>query len=87
MKVQGLGSIQFTSGEAAVVGPLRPQLGSNDEAEEIIGPPRPQTNEASSEEDDDIDDEEGEDVYRIPLNNEIRLKGHTKACHPCFLES
>ncbi|CAK9191290.1 unnamed protein product [Sphagnum jensenii] len=77
-KVQGLGSIQFTSGETAVVGPLRPQLGSNDEAEEIIGPPRPQTDEASSEEDDDIDDEEGEDVYRIPLNNEIRLKGHTK---------
>lgn len=71
------------------VGPPRPPMDTDND--DMVGPPRPSgggTGETSSEEDDDDDEsEDDEDEYRFPLSNEIMLKGHTKACHSCFLES
>ena len=70
-----------------IVGPPRPPTAVDDEdiVGPPVGPPRPGT--PSTEDDDDDDDEgdEDEDEYRVPLSNEIILKGHTKACHPCLL--
>lgn len=68
--------------EEGMIGPPRPpagQLDSDEEEEGLIGPPRPPPglNVGSSSEDGD-DEEEEESRYRIPLSNEIVLKGHTK---------
>ncbi|XP_059433237.1 uncharacterized protein LOC132166438 [Corylus avellana] len=70
--------------EEVIVGPPRPpagQLDSEDEEEEMIGPPRPPPGpnvDESGSDDDDDEEEEEENQYRIPLSNEIVLKGHTK---------
>ncbi|KAK9057406.1 hypothetical protein SSX86_022241 [Deinandra increscens subsp. villosa] len=63
----------------AMIGPPRPVSAEadddNEEDEPIIGPPRPQ---ARSDSDEDSSDGEQENRHRIPLSNEIVLKGHTK---------
>ncbi|GAV84173.1 WD40 domain-containing protein [Cephalotus follicularis] len=58
----------------AMIGPPRPpppQLNSEEEDDVMVGPPRPPP---------DSDDEEEEEGnrFRIPMSNEIVLKGHTK---------
>lgn len=61
--------------EEGLIGPPRPGVGddlANEEEEEMIGPPRPPVG------GDEAEDEEEENGYRIPLTNEIVLKGHTK---------
>ncbi|KAK1397953.1 WD repeat-containing protein 70 [Heracleum sosnowskyi] len=64
-----------------MIGPPRPPV-IHDEDEVEIGPPRPPVGVVGSESDDDDDDDDdlagGVNAYRIPLNNEIVLKGHTK---------
>lgn len=62
----------------AFVGPSRPPQASVDaEGGELVGPPRPPEEEQESE--DDSDDEDADaDPYRIPLEHEITLKGHTR---------
>lgn len=58
--------------------PPPPPKGSDDE-DDMIGPPPPPPPHVDSDEDeDDVDDEEEENRYKIPLSNEIQLKGHTK---------
>lgn len=64
--------------DGVMVGPPPPppgNLGDGDDEEEqevMIGPPRPPNVDSDEEE------EEEENQYRIPLSNEIVLKGHTK---------
>jgi hypothetical protein len=62
----------------AFTGPSRPPQASVDaEGGEPVGPPRPPEEEQESE--DDSDDEDADaDPYRIPLEHEITLKGHTR---------
>lgn len=67
-----------------MVGPPPPPPSSNldvdddDEGDgEMIGPPPPPSNMEEEDEDEDSDFEP-EDLYRIPLSNEIVLKGHSK---------
>ncbi|KAK6286524.1 hypothetical protein POUND7_012703 [Theobroma cacao] len=56
-----------------MVGPPRPPLGSGDDDDDVmIGPPRPPVGPSSDS------DEEEENRYRIPMSNEIILKGHNK---------
>ncbi|XWS31354.1 hypothetical protein CRYUN_Cryun23aG0069300 [Craigia yunnanensis] len=57
-----------------MVGPPRPPTASDDDDDDdvVIGPPRPPVGPSS-----DSDSEE-ENRYRIPMSNEIILKGHTK---------
>ncbi|KAJ0254157.1 F112 [Hirschfeldia incana] len=51
----------------------------SDDDEDMIGPPPPPPPHVDSDEDeDDVDDDEEENRYKIPLTNEIQLKGHTK---------
>lgn len=58
--------------------PPPPPKGSDDE-DDMIGPPPPPPPHVDSDEDeDDVDDDEEENRYKIPLSNEIQLKGHTK---------
>ncbi|XVF72102.1 hypothetical protein PTKIN_Ptkin12aG0094100 [Pterospermum kingtungense] len=59
-----------------MVGPPRPPPASGDDDDEdvMIGPPKPPVEPSS---DSDADTEE-ENRYRIPMSNEIILKGHTK---------
>ncbi|XP_030935446.1 WD repeat-containing protein 70 [Quercus lobata] len=65
-----------------IVGPPRPsaaQLESIDEGEEeeeMVGPPRPPPGMSFGDSEDE--EEEIENQFRIPLSNEIVLKGHTK---------
>lgn len=68
-----------------IVGPPRPsaaQLESIDEEEEeeeMVGPPRPPPGMSFGDSEDEVEEEEEtENQYRIPLSNEIVLKGHTK---------
>ncbi|KAF6144400.1 hypothetical protein GIB67_024627 [Kingdonia uniflora] len=70
-----------------MIGPPRPQPSNSavededDDDGSIIGPPRPPppSNLVDSDRDDDDSDvEEPLEQYRIPLSNEIVLKGHTK---------
>ncbi|KAG5514765.1 hypothetical protein RHGRI_035977 [Rhododendron griersonianum] len=63
--------------EDGMIGPPRPAAISEEEEEdgEMIGPPRPPPGDSDVEED---SDGEGEGRFRIPLSNEIVLKGHTK---------
>ncbi|XP_043706759.1 WD repeat-containing protein 70 [Telopea speciosissima] len=69
--------------EEMMIGPPRPPPtsssadGDEDGDDVLIGPPRPPTNSTDSDSGDD-EDAEAEDQYRIPLSNEIVLKGHTK---------
>ncbi|KAI3742490.1 hypothetical protein L1987_60174 [Smallanthus sonchifolius] len=58
----------------AMIGPPRPMPADSDD-ESIIGPPLPP---AGSDSDEDLSDGEQENLHRIPLGNEIVLKGHTK---------
>ncbi|RDY03842.1 WD repeat-containing protein 70, partial [Mucuna pruriens] len=59
-----------------MIGPPRPAPADDDEEEEMIGPPPPPPN--ASESEDDSDQDEVGTRFRIPLSNEIVLKGHTK---------
>ncbi|KAM6565022.1 hypothetical protein CsatB_025020 [Cannabis sativa] len=66
-----------------IVGPPRPPAGlvQSDEDDEIIGPPKPPPRFNANDSDEDADDEDDDEVenrFRIPLSNEIVLKGHTK---------
>lgn len=66
--------------EEGMIGPPRPPpVQSDDEEEEMIGPPRPPPGLGVGDSGSDEDDEaEEENRYRIPLSNEIVLKGHNK---------
>ncbi|GAB2234475.1 hypothetical protein Droror1_Dr00003729 [Drosera rotundifolia] len=74
--------------DGVMVGPPRPPAGMNvgdeDQEEEdggMIGPPRPPEGVRIDDSDEDEEEEEEEDDgnrFRIPLSNEIVLKGHTK---------
>ncbi|GKU86188.1 hypothetical protein SLEP1_g743 [Rubroshorea leprosula] len=61
-----------------MIGPPRPPpgLGSEDD-EVIIGPPPPPAG-SSLDESDSEEESQEENRYRIPMSNEIVLKGHTK---------
>ncbi|KAL0459344.1 UNVERIFIED_CONTAM: WD repeat-containing protein 70 [Sesamum latifolium] len=64
-----------------VIGPPRPRPGGDgedDDDEPIVGPPRPPPGRMESDSDEDMDEEDEDSGYRIPLSNEIVLKGHTK---------
>ncbi|KAK6164377.1 hypothetical protein DH2020_001241 [Rehmannia glutinosa] len=64
-----------------VTGPTRPPPRSgieDDDDEPVIGPPRPPPGQIESDSDEDVDEEDEDSGYRIPLSNEIVLKGHTK---------
>lgn len=65
-----------------MIGPPRPPPPSDEDGGPIIGPPRPppsdRTDSDDDEDDDDDSDDEPDDLNRIPLSNEIVLKGHTK---------
>lgn len=73
------------SDEGGMIGPPRPVSGDgvdndndddDDDSETMIGPPRPPVR--SDTEDEGESDAEEENAHRIPLSNEIVLKGHTK---------
>lgn len=63
--------------EIAMIGPPLPPAVDEDEDEPLIGPPAPPPCSVGSDSDDASEDEE-ENQYRIPLSNEIVLKGHSK---------
>lgn len=63
--------------EIAMIGPPLPPAVDEDEDEPLIGPPAPPPGSVGSDSDDASEDEE-ENQYRIPLSNEIVLKGHSK---------
>ncbi|PON54585.1 Guanine nucleotide-binding protein, beta subunit [Trema orientale] len=78
----GGGDVEDEDGDV-MVGPPPPPPGSgeSDEDGEMIGPPKPPPGSNLSDSDEDEDDEEQEEEenrYRIPMSNEIVLKGHTK---------
>ncbi|KAI4350301.1 hypothetical protein L6164_004769 [Bauhinia variegata] len=69
----------------AMIGPPRPPVGTGsgddeDDEGEMIGPPPPPpaSNLGGSSSEDDPDEDEMGSRFRIPLSNEIVLKGHTK---------
>ncbi|KAM3376472.1 WD repeat-containing protein 70 [Capsicum galapagoense] len=65
--------------EGEMIGPPRPAVDAKageDEDGEMIGPPRPPRQD--SEDEMEEEEEEEQNRYRIPLSNEIVLKGHTK---------
>ncbi|OAY64622.1 WD repeat-containing protein 70 [Ananas comosus] len=74
--------------EDVMIGPPRPPSSSRggdaaeDEEDATIGPPPPppprSLDESGYDSDEDLDDESPEDFNRIPLSNEIVLRGHTK---------
>lgn len=64
-----------------LIGPPRPPPGGNSEDDDdgpMIGPPRPPRGQVDSDSDEDVDEEDEDPGYRIPISNEIVLKGHTK---------
>ncbi|WCJ38231.1 WD repeat-containing protein 70 [Euphorbia peplus] len=67
--------------DGVMVGPPRPPPtdddddDDDDEEEEMIGPPRPPPGRDSGSEE---EEEETRNLFRIPMSNEIVLKGHTK---------
>ncbi|KAG6403119.1 hypothetical protein SASPL_135336 [Salvia splendens] len=77
--------------EDSRIGQPRPPPGAagDDDDGLTIGPPRPPPGSTDSDEDKDEDaDEEDEDPgYRVPMSNEIVLKGHTKVKRLADLES
>jgi len=71
----------------SMIGPPRPPPlsthgeGEDDEGGGMIGPPRPppaEEDEEEEEEEDDMEDDGDGGFNRIPLSNEIVLRGHTK---------
>ncbi|MCD9558535.1 hypothetical protein HAX54_015937 [Datura stramonium] len=63
--------------DGEMIGPPRPPLEEEDGL--MIGPPPPPSGSMGSDSEDDMEEEEEEqNKYRIPLSNEIVLKGHTK---------
>ncbi|XP_078442202.1 transducin/WD40 repeat-like superfamily protein [Wolffia australiana] len=72
--------------DGAMIGPPRPPPAPEEEEEDeeaMIGPPGPprRAERADSESSEDSDEESmhpGEDSFRLPLSNEIVLKGHTR---------
>ncbi|TMW89284.1 hypothetical protein EJD97_017427 [Solanum chilense] len=62
--------------DGEMIGPPRPPL--EEEDGEMIGPPPPPSGSMDSDSEDDMEEEEEQNQYRIPLSNEIVLKGHTK---------
>ncbi|KAI3449835.1 hypothetical protein Pfo_006500 [Paulownia fortunei] len=63
------------------IGPPRPHPGGDGEDDDdvpMIGPPRPPSGQIESDSDEDVDEEDEDSGYRIPMSNEIVLKGHTK---------
>ncbi|KAK7378529.1 hypothetical protein VNO80_03972 [Phaseolus coccineus] len=65
--------------DAPIVGPPPPPPSASDDEDEdgdMIGPPPPPPNASESEDESDVD--EVGTRFRIPLTNEIVLKGHTK---------
>lgn len=63
--------------DGEMIGPPRPPL--EEEDGEMIGPPPPPSGSMGSDSEDDMEEEEEQqNQYRIPLSNEIVLKGHTK---------
>lgn len=78
--------------DGAMIGPPRPPVGSGlgdeeDDDGEMIGPPRPPpgSNLGGSSSEDDSDEDEVGHRFRIPLSNEIVLKGHTKVLASSYL--
>lgn len=72
--------------EEAPIGPPRPPSGKGDDDNggdgTSIGPPRPPPGALETDSDEDSDEDADDDPgYRIPLSNEIVLKGHTKVKH------
>lgn len=70
--------------EDRMIGPPRPVAGDDEDDDDddgqMIGPPPPprRSRLGDSDAEEDSDDGEEEGGYRIPLSNEIVLKGHTK---------
>nr|GMD12218.1 WD repeat-containing protein 70 [Ipomoea batatas] len=65
--------------DGPVIGPPRPPPVDEEEDGPMIGPPAPPSASIGSDSDDEMEEEEeGENRYRIPLSNEILLKGHSK---------
>lgn len=69
--------------EELLIGPPRPPPGNaedGDDDEPVIGPPRPPLGALDSDSDEDAaaDEEDDDSGYRLPMSNEIVLKGHTK---------
>lgn len=66
--------------DEVMVGPPRPPMNDDDEDEDvpIIGPPRPPMVESDVDEDEDDGSMMPDDLFRIPMTNEIVLKGHSK---------
>lgn len=62
--------------EGVMVGP--PRDGNDSDDDDMIGPPPPPRTADVDSDEDDVDDEEEENRYKMPLSNEIQLKGHTK---------
>lgn len=73
--------------DGVVIGPPPPPPSSSEmfdveeeEEEEMIGPPRPPQSTLDDGSDSDLDDLPPDDELRIPLSNEIVLKGHSRVC-------
>ncbi|XP_020591411.1 WD repeat-containing protein 70 [Phalaenopsis equestris] len=70
--------------DRVVIGPPPPPPSSSDaldaeeDEEEMIGPPRPRNGASDDGSDSDLDDSPPNDNIRIPLSNEIVLKGHSR---------
>lgn len=66
--------------ESVMIGPPRPPAfhDEDDDDDQMIGPPPPPPGSISDDSDAVDSDNEDEGRYRIPLSNEIILKGHTK---------
>lgn len=67
--------------------PPPPTRDGNDSDDMIGPPPPPRAADVDSDEDDVDDDDDEENRYKIPLSNEIQLKGHTKVLNKsnnCF---
>lgn len=62
--------------DGEMIGPPQPPLEEDDGP--MIGPPPPPSGSMGSDSEDDMEEEEEQNQYRIPLSNEIVLKGHTK---------
>ncbi|XP_059626113.1 uncharacterized protein LOC132269099 [Cornus florida] len=65
--------------DGEMIGPPRPAAVDEEDDGEMIGPLRPPLDSRLDDSDAEEDSDAGEEnVYRIPLSNEIVLKGHTK---------
>ncbi|KAG8389140.1 hypothetical protein BUALT_Bualt02G0198200 [Buddleja alternifolia] len=66
------------------IGPPRPPPGGDGEDDDdgddapMIGPPRPPPGAVETDSEEEMDEEDEDPGFRIPLSNEIVLKGHTK---------